>query len=99
MALACTGLFTFWYLGLVRDYGALAIGEIMMVTGAAQLTMAPVATILERRVDVRWLMAAGYALLAIGFVGNGFMTLRDRFLGVVLAAGSAWLSNYVMRGC
>src|SRR6185437_7498893 len=32
------------YLGLIRNYDALAIGEIMMVTGAAQLVMAPVAT-------------------------------------------------------
>ena len=80
------------YLGLVRDYGALAIGEIMMVTGAAQLTMAPVATFLERRVDVRLLIAAGYALLAIGFVGNGFMTFETDFWGLFwqqVARGSA----------
>jgi hypothetical protein len=45
------------YLRLVHDHGALAIGEIMMVTGAAQLVMAPVATFLERRVDTRLLIA------------------------------------------
>jgi len=70
------------YLGLVRDYGALAIGEIMMVTGAAQLVMAPVATFLERRVDARLLIAAGYALLAAGLVGNGFMTVETDFWGL-----------------
>jgi MFS transporter, DHA2 family, multidrug resistance protein len=70
------------YLGLVRDYGALAIGEIMMVTGAAQLVMAPVATFLERRVDARLLIAAGYALLAVGLVGNGFMTFETDFWGL-----------------
>jgi DHA2 family multidrug resistance protein len=70
------------YLGLVRDYEALAIGEIMMVTGAAQLVMAPVATSLERRVDARLLVAAGYALLAIGLVGNGFMTFETDFWGL-----------------
>jgi DHA2 family multidrug resistance protein len=70
------------YLGLVRDYGALAIGEIMMVTGAAQLIMAPVATLLERRVDVRLLIAAGYALLGIGLIGNGFMTFETDFWGL-----------------
>ena len=74
------------FLGLVRGYDALPIGEIMMVTGAAQLAMAPVATMLERRADARLLIAAGYALLAIGWLGNGFMTCRDRFLGAVLAA-------------
>jgi DHA2 family multidrug resistance protein len=70
------------YLGLIRNYDALAIGEIMMVTGAAQLVMAPLATILERRVEPRLLIAAGYALLACGLVGNGFMTFETDFWGL-----------------
>jgi DHA2 family multidrug resistance protein len=70
------------YLGLVRDYDALAIGEIMMVTGAAQLVMAPIATVLERRIDCRLLIAIGYALLAVGLVGNGFMTFETDFWGL-----------------
>jgi DHA2 family multidrug resistance protein len=55
---------------------------IMMVTGAAQLVTAPVATALERRADTRLLTAAGYALLAIGFLGNGFMTFETDFWGL-----------------
>jgi len=77
---------------LVRNYEALAIGEIMMVTGAAQLVMAPIATILERRVNARLLIAAGYALLAIGLVSNGFMTFETDFWGLFwqqLARGTA----------
>ena len=70
------------FLGLVRNYEALAVGEIMMVTGAAQLLMAPVATMLEQRVDPRLLIAAGYALLALGLVGNGFMTFETDFWGL-----------------
>jgi len=70
------------YLGLIRNYDALAIGEIMMVTGAAQLVMAPIATALERRADTRLLTVAGYAMLAIGFVGNGFMTFETDFWGL-----------------
>jgi len=70
------------FLGLVRNYDALTIGEIMMVTGAAQLVMAPVATALERRADVRLVTAAGYALLAAGFIGNGFMTFETGFWGL-----------------
>jgi len=70
------------YLGLVRDYGPLAIGEIMMVTGAAQILMAPAATFLERRVDVRLLLAAGYALFAVGLIGNSFMTFETDFWGL-----------------
>jgi MFS transporter, DHA2 family, multidrug resistance protein len=80
------------YLGLVRNYDALAIGEIMMVTGAAQLVVAPVATYFERRVEPRLLIAAGYALLAFGMVGNGFMTFETDFWGLFwqqLARGSA----------
>src|SRR5947209_11798478 len=54
----------------------------MMVTGAAQLVMAPVATVLERRVEPRLLIAAGCALLAFGFIGNGFMTFETDFWGL-----------------
>ena len=80
------------FLGLVRNYDALPIGEIMMVTGAAQLVMAPVATMLERRLDPRLLIAAGYALLALGWLGNGFMTYATDFWGLFwqqLARGAA----------
>jgi len=70
------------FLGLIRNYDALAIGEVMMVTGAAQLVMAPIATALERRADTRLLTVAGYALLALGFVGNGFMTFETDFWGL-----------------
>src|SRR5260370_6709793 len=54
----------------------------MMVTGAAQLVMAPVAPILERHVEPRLLIAAGYALLAVGLIGNGFMTFETDFWGL-----------------
>jgi DHA2 family multidrug resistance protein len=80
------------FLGLVRDYDALPIGKVMMVTGAAQLVMAPVATMLERRVDPRLLIAAGYALLALGWLGNGFMTFATDFWGLFwqqIARGAA----------
>jgi DHA2 family multidrug resistance protein len=70
------------FLGLIRSYDALTIGLIMMVTGAAQLVMAPIATALERRADTRLLTTAGYAFLAIGFIGNGFMTFQTDFWGL-----------------
>jgi MFS transporter, DHA2 family, multidrug resistance protein len=80
------------YLGLIRDYDALAIGETMMVTGAAQLVMAPIATVLERCVAPRLLVAAGYVLFAAGLLGNGFMTFETDFWELFwqqLARGSA----------
>jgi len=52
------------------------------VTGSTQLVMAPIATALERRADTRLLTTAGYALLAIGFIGNGFMTFETDFWGL-----------------
>ncbi|HUC09129.1 MAG TPA: DHA2 family efflux MFS transporter permease subunit [Stellaceae bacterium] len=80
------------FLGAVRGYDALPIGKIMMVTGAAQLAVAPAATMLERRSDARLLLAAGYLLLALGWIGNGFMTPATDFWGLFwqqLARGAA----------
>ena len=54
------------FLAFVRDHGALEIGKIMLVTGVAQLAIAPVAVALERRVDVRLLTGFGFALFALG---------------------------------
>ena len=54
------------FLALVRGHDALEIGRIMLVTGAAQLLAAPVAVVLERRVDGRILAAIGFALFGAG---------------------------------
>src|SRR5437763_14492256 len=67
------------FLGIVRHHDPFEIGLIMIVTGATQLAIAPFATILEQRVDRRFLTACGYALLAIGLLGNGFATPADDF--------------------
>ena len=60
------------FLGYVRQYGALEIGSIMLVTGAAQLVAAPIAGALESRVDPRILSAAGFGLFAIGLGWSAF---------------------------
>ena len=54
------------FLAFVRDHNALEIGEIMLVTGIAQLAVAPVAVALERRIDARVLAGVGFALFAAG---------------------------------
>lgn len=80
------------FLGVVRDYEAFQIGLIMIVTGATQLAVAPLAAFLEPRVDRRLLTLAGYALLAIGFLGNGFTTYATDFWGLFwqqIARGAA----------
>ena len=63
------------FLSFVRGHGPLRIGEIMLVTGAAQLLMAPVAVQLERHVDARWLTVIGFTIFAIGL---GLSTSADR---------------------
>ncbi len=55
-----------FFLGIVRGHGSLRIGEIMLVTGLAQLAAAPLAVMLERRVDARALTAFGFVLFAAG---------------------------------
>ncbi|MGE4062684.1 MAG: DHA2 family efflux MFS transporter permease subunit [Rhodospirillaceae bacterium] len=60
------------FLGHVRGHGSLAIGTIMMVTGAAQLITAPLAAFLERRWAAKPMTAAGFALFAAGLIMNGF---------------------------
>jgi len=54
------------FLGFVRRHDAYQIGTIMLVTGVAQLSAAPLAAILERRVGAVRLTAIGFALLAVG---------------------------------
>ena len=75
-----TGLFGSIYLmpvflAYVRAHNALEIGEIMLVTGVAQLIAAPVAAFLVRRVDERLLTAAGFLLFAIGL---GLSTVQTK---------------------
>jgi DHA2 family multidrug resistance protein len=54
------------FLALVRGHDALGIGQIMLVTGVAQLVTAPLAVFLERRIDARLLTAGGFMLFAAG---------------------------------
>ncbi|MBC7376570.1 MAG: DHA2 family efflux MFS transporter permease subunit [Burkholderiaceae bacterium] len=62
------------FLAFVRDHNALEIGMIMLVTGVAQLSIAPVAVALEQRLDARLLSAAGFALFAVGLGLSAFQT-------------------------
>ena len=72
------------FLAFVRVHDALEIGETMMVTGAAQLVMAPVAVFLERRVSARVLTGAGFALLSVGLALSAFQTRATDFEEMVL---------------
>ena len=70
------------FLAYVRGHGALQIGMIMLVTGIAQLAMAPVAVALERRADARLLTACGFALFGLGLGLSAFQTPETDFNGM-----------------
>jgi DHA2 family multidrug resistance protein len=63
------------FLAFVRNHDAFEIGTVMLVTGAAQLVAAPVAGLLESRLDPRMLSAGGFALFALGL---GASALQSR---------------------
>ena len=72
------------FLGLVRGHDALAIGEIMLVTGVVQLLTAPLAVFLETRVDSRLLTVAAFLTFSVGLGLSAFQTIDTDFAGMVL---------------
>jgi MFS transporter, DHA2 family, multidrug resistance protein len=70
------------FLGGVREHTPIEIGEIIMVSGAVQLVAAPVAALLESRVDGRILLVFGYALFGIGLLIDGHLTYQTDFDGL-----------------
>ena len=73
-----------FFLGLVREHQALRIGEIMLVTGIAQLVTAPIAVWAERRIDARWLTAFGFALFAAGLLLSAHQTAATDFKEMIV---------------
>ncbi|WP_188611532.1 DHA2 family efflux MFS transporter permease subunit [Chelatococcus reniformis] len=67
------------FLAYVRGHGALEIGRIMLVTGAAQLASAPIAVALERRLDPRLLTGFGFALFGLGLGLSARQTAETDF--------------------
>jgi DHA2 family multidrug resistance protein len=70
------------FLAFVRHHDALEIGEIMLVTGVTQLVMAPVAVVLERRIEPRLLTALGFAVFAVGLAMSAWETRQTDFDGM-----------------
>ncbi|WP_182418264.1 DHA2 family efflux MFS transporter permease subunit [Bartonella sp. HY038] len=54
------------YLGQIRGYDALMIGETMFVSGLAMFFAAPLAGILSEKMDPRLMMAIGFAGFGVG---------------------------------
>ncbi len=70
------------FLAFVRHHDALEIGETMLVTGVAQLVMAPIAVALERRLDARMLTAAGFLVFAVGLALSAGETRHTDYDGM-----------------
>ena len=79
------------FLALVRGHNPLEIGKIMLVTGVAQLCTAPLAVLLDRRVDGRILTLFGFVLFGVGL---GFSAYDGRS-----ADYDAMFWPQVIRGC
>ncbi len=54
------------YLGRIRGYDALMIGETVFVSGIAMFLTAPFAGRLSAKVDPRYMLVAGFVLFAVG---------------------------------
>ena len=67
------------YLGQVRGYSSLQIGEIMSVAGMAMFVGGPLAGALTRRYDPRLVVALGLSLAAVGTWLNGHLTSESGF--------------------
>jgi DHA2 family multidrug resistance protein len=72
------------FLAFVRVHDPLEIGQTMIVTGAAQLIMAPIAVLLERRTSARVLTGIGFALFSAGLGLSAFQTRATDFEEMVL---------------
>ncbi len=73
-----------FFLGLVREHDSLRIGEIMLVTGIAQLIAAPIAVYLEQRVGARTLTVFGFVLFAAGLLMSTTQTADTDFAEMLL---------------
>jgi DHA2 family multidrug resistance protein len=67
------------FLSFVRGHGALRIGEIMLVTGAAQLVTAPLVIRAERHINAATLTIIGFVLFGIGLGLSAFQTREADF--------------------
>jgi DHA2 family multidrug resistance protein len=64
------------YLGEIRGYNALMIGQTLFISGATMFLTAPIVGSLMTRIDARIMLAAGFAIVAISNWQMSYLT-RD----------------------
>jgi DHA2 family multidrug resistance protein len=62
------------FLGRVRGYDSLQIGEMLFITGICQFISAPIAGILSRRFDTRLVLLAGLTMMSVSSYMLAFVT-------------------------
>ena len=62
------------YLGLIKDYSPLQIGEVIAWSGVPQLFLIPLVPKLTQRFDIRFVAAVGFSLFAISCFMNSDMS-------------------------
>ena len=62
------------FLGRVRGYNSLQIGEMLFITGMCQFIAAPIAGLLARRFDTRFVLVGGLSMMAISSYMLSFVT-------------------------
>ncbi|QMW21678.1 DHA2 family efflux MFS transporter permease subunit [Sandaracinobacteroides saxicola] len=72
------------FLGQIRGYNALQIGQTMFVSGLTMFMMAPVVGKLQRRIDARLLIGSGLAIAAFGLWLNAHLSPDAGFLQLLL---------------
>lgn len=72
------------YLGQVRGFSALQIGEIMSVSGIAMFLGGPIGGALTKRFDPRLVLTLGLILVCLGVLGNTHMTNETGFAELFL---------------
>lgn len=65
------------FLGFVRGYDSLRIGQVTMISGITMFLSAPLAGWLQERLDPRWMMAWGLGVVAFGTHLNASLTLHS----------------------
>lgn len=67
------------FLGGVRGFNSLQIGQVMMVMGVAMFSTAPLVGKLATKIDLRLLLAYGMTMVAIGTFWNAHLTAEAGF--------------------
>jgi MFS transporter, DHA2 family, multidrug resistance protein len=67
------------FLGQVRGLSAMQIGAVMSIGGLGMFIGGPIAGVLIRRTDPRYVMAAGLAMTSAGLYWNHFLTAESDF--------------------